>query len=149
VLLPAFDAGLVNNKLTSIAGVRPITNITITQAEEYARARGNGWHIMNMAAESANQMLQIVEYGHMNGQQAIEQGITWAPNGSNIFFITGSTSSLGNTTGHAESTNVDINNTRTAMTEEGYRAISYRGMENPWGNIWSMIGGTNINGNGI
>lgn len=149
VLLPAFDAGLVNNKLTSIAGVRPITNITITQAEEYARARGNGWHIMNMAAESANQMLQIVEYGHMNGQQAIEQGITWAPNGSNIFFITGSTSSLGNATGHAESTNVDMNNTTTTMTEEGYRAISYRGMENPWGNIWSMIGGTNIHGNGV
>jgi len=28
--------------------------MTIAQAESYARARGNGWHIMNMAAESAN-----------------------------------------------------------------------------------------------
>jgi hypothetical protein len=35
------------------------------------------------------------------------------------------------------------------MTEEGYRAISYRGMENPWGNFWSMIGGINVSGNSL
>jgi len=28
VLLPAFDAGLADNKLTSIAGVKPINNVT-------------------------------------------------------------------------------------------------------------------------
>jgi len=67
VLLPAFDAGLVNSKLTSIAGVKPVTNITMAAAEDYANARGQGWHIMNMAAESANQMLEIVEFGMLNG----------------------------------------------------------------------------------
>ena len=149
ILLPAFDAGLVNSKLTSIAGVKPITNITIAAAEDYANARGQGWHIMNMAAESANQMLEMVEFGMLNGQAAIEQGITWAPNGNSIFFITGSTSSLGNGTGHAISTNVEVNGSVTVMDQEGYRAISYRGMENPWGNLWSMIGGVNINGNGV
>lgn len=150
ILLPAFDAGLVNDKLTSIAGVKPITNITIEQAETYAVARGTGWHIMNMAAESANQMLEMIEFGHMNGQNAIELGISYAPNGSNnnCFFITGSTSSLGNQTGHAESTQVDINGSISTMTANGYRAISYRGMENPWGNLWSMIGGITIVGDG-
>lgn len=150
VLLPAFDGGLVNSKLTSIAGVKPVNNITIEAAETYARARGQGWHIMNMAAESANQMLQIVEYGSMNGQSAIEQGITYMPSGSNGQggFITGSTGALGNTTGHATSTTFDLNGTTSTMNEDGYRAISYRGMENPWGNLWSMIGGINIIGNG-
>lgn len=149
VLLPAFDAGLVNDKLVSIAGVKPINNITVEQAEAYANARGTGWHIMTMAAESANQMLEIVEFGHMNGQQAIESGITYAPSGSgDIYFITGSTSSLGNGTGHATSTEVEVGGTRSTMTEEGYRAISYRGMENPWGNFWSMIGGVRVSGNG-
>ena len=151
ILLPAFDAGLVNDKLTSIAGVTPAVNLTIADAEAYARARGDGWHIMNMAAESANQMLEIVEFGMMNGQTAIEQGITNAPAGSNgnCLFITGSTSSLGNSTGHAESTQVNIGGNISTMTTDGYRAISYRGMENPWGNLWSMIGGLNITGNGF
>lgn len=150
VLLPAFDAGLVNDKLTSIAGVKPINNITIMQAEAYANARGTGWHIMNMAAESANQMLEMVEFGHMNGQSAIEDGITYMPDGTNgqCYFITGSTSSLGNGTGHAASTQIDVNGTISTMTDNGKRAISYRGMENPWGNFWSMIGGFNVIGNG-
>jgi len=67
VLLPAYDASLIDNKLASIAGVEPVRYHTIEEMETYARARGTGWHIMNMAAESANQMLQIVEYGSMNG----------------------------------------------------------------------------------
>lgn len=150
VLLPAYDAGLVNDKLTSIAGVLPVNNITIVQAEAYANARGTGWHIMNMAAESANQMLEIVEFGTMNGQTAIEEGITYIPEGSDgrCLFITGSTASLGNGTGHASTTVMDVNGTRSNMTDEGKRAICYRGMENPWGNLWSMIGGLNVIGDG-
>ena len=150
VLLPAYDAGLVNSKLTSIAGVKPINNITRDVAETYARARGTGWHIMNMAAESANQMLQMVEYGTMNGQNAIEEGITYIPNGSDgqCMFITGSTASLGNGTGHAAETTMDVNGTRSTVNTNGQRAIIYRGMENPWGNLWSMIGGVKIVGNG-
>lgn len=150
VLLPAFDAGLVSDKLTSIAGVNPVNNLTIAQAEAYANARGTGWHIMNMAAESANQMLEIVEFGTMNGQSAIENGITYVPDGTNgqCYFITGSTSSLGNGTGHATSTQINAGGNISTMTENGKRAISYRGMENPWGNFWSMIGGFNVSGNG-
>ena len=148
VLLPAFDAGLVDNKLTSIAGVKPVNNITRAAAESAANARGTGWHIMNMAAESANQMLEIVEFGTMNGQQAIEDGITYIPEGSNgqCMFITGSTASLGNGTGHAASTTMDVNGTRSTVSDAGKRAISYRGMENPWGNLWSMIGGVKVSG---
>ena len=151
VLLPAFDAGLVNSKLTSISGVNPVNNITVAQAETYAKARGNGWHIMNMAAESANQMLEMVEFGTMNGQSAIEQGITYIPNnaGNNTcYFITGSTSALGNGTGHATETQVDIGGNISTFNTDTMRAISYRGMENPWGNFWSMIGGINVIGNG-
>ena len=136
VLLPAYDASLINN-------------VNIDAAEDYANARGQGWHIMNMAAESANQMLEMIEFGTLNGQEAIEYGIINIPSGSNgnCLFITGSTSSLGNGTGHAESTSVNINGNISTLSENGYRAIAYRGMENPWGNLWSMIGGINIHGN--
>jgi len=149
VLLPAYDAGLVEDKLVSIAGVKPINNITRDQAEAYASARGTGWHIMTLAADSANQMLQMVEFGTMNGQAAIEEGITYTPSGHNGvgLFITGSTASLGNGTGHATTTVMDVNGVQSNQTEDGKRAITYRGMENPWGNLWSMLGGVNISGN--
>ena len=149
VLLPAYDGALINSKLASVAGATPLTNITISAAEGYAQARGEGWHIVNIAAEATNQMLEIVEFGMMNGQTALEQGIVDNPaNNSTCYFITGSTANLGNETGHASSTQVSINGNISTQTEDGKRAISYRGMENPWGNLWQMIGGVNIYGDG-
>jgi hypothetical protein len=60
-----------NDKLSSIAGAKPISgvnnNFNIVNAEKLARNRGEGWHITNMAAESANQMLELVEFGTLNG----------------------------------------------------------------------------------
>lgn len=151
ILLPAYDGAVVDSKLTSIAGVKPINNVTRDAAEAYANARGEGWHIMNLAAESANQMLEMVEFGTMNGQNSIEQGITYIPEGSNgqCMFITGSTASLGNGTGHAESTTMDVDGVTSTVNVNGQRAICYRGMENPWGNLWSMIGGVNISGDSL
>ena len=150
VLLSAYEGTLNNNILSSIVGAQPMSNVTIANAELYARARGDGWHIMNMAAVSANQMLEIVEFGQMNGQQALEAGISELAytSNKNSSAITGSTSTLGNTTGHAETTISNNNGTQITNTTEGKRAISYRGMENPWGNMWNMIGGINIKGDG-
>ena len=146
VLLSAYEAALEDNELTSIAGVQPTSNMGVLNAETYAKNRGTGWHITNLAAESANQMLQIVEYGTMNIPAEIETGIIniTTDTSSNHASITGSTASLGNTTGVAAST---INN-GTSYNIAGKRAISYRGIENPWGNIWHMIGGLLIQGEG-
>ena len=149
VLLPAYDGSLINDKLASVAGVTPLNNITIEQAEAYATARGTGWHIMNLAAESTNQMLEIVEFGMMNGQAALEAGITSAMgNGSAVLFTTGSTATLGNGTGHATSSEAKINGVTSTYSDVGKRAICYRGLENPWGHLWQMIGGVNIKGTG-
>ena len=149
ILLPAYDGSLINDKLSSIAGATPLNNITIEQAEAYATARGTGWHIMNLAAESANQMLEIVEFGMMNGQTALEAGITSAMgNGQPVLYITGSTAALGNGTGHAASSQALINGVSSTQTDVGKRAICYRGLENPWGHLWQMIGGVNIKGTG-
>ena len=57
-----------NDKLSSIANVKPIAGnnssyFTTTSAEKLANNRGEGWHITNLAAESVNQMLLMVEYG--------------------------------------------------------------------------------------
>lgn len=149
VLLPAYDGSIINNKLTSVADQKPASNITVVQAEQYAQNRGSGWHMTNMAAESANQMLEIVEFGSMNGQAALENGIVSIStvSGYNNASQTGSTASLGNNSGYATSTVNITNGVSNTYNTNGKRAISYRGWENPWGNIWRMIGGLNIYGN--
>ena len=150
ILLPAYEGAVVEDKLCSVAGVQPTTSITIDAAEDYANARGNGWHIMNMKAISANQMLEMVEFGTLNGQTALEAGISnlQFSSNTNCSAITGSTATLGNTTGAAESTISNNKGTEIVNTTAGTRAISYRGMENPWGNVWQMVGGINILGDG-
>lgn len=172
VFLPAFDGSLYDisaqtyltrdnvtidfeaDRLSSVGGVKPISgitnNFTVANAERIANNRGAGWHITNMAAESACQMLEAVEFGSLNGQASLEEGICQIPNNSsaNCASLTGSTSAIGNGTGHADETINETNGTMTTYNTAGRRAICYRGMENPWGNIWHYVGGTNLYGNG-
>lgn len=172
VLLPAYEGSIydnsasnydttstltidfANDKLSSIANAKPISGdkneLTVAMAERLATNRGEGWHITNMAAESVNQMLLMVEFGQLNGQNALEQGIVSIPSadGKNCASLTGSTSELGNQTGAAYKTRNETNGGYTDYTTAGKRAITYRGMENPWGNIWHFIGGVNIYGQG-
>ena len=169
VLLPAYDGGVYitsqnrNSKedavinfntdmLTSVPSVKPIgglnNNFTIENAEKLASNRGAGWHITNMAAESALQMLELVEFGSLNGQESLGKGICniTANNSYNCASYTGSTSNLGNTSGRATATINEINGIETSYTDEDKTAINYRGTENPWGNFWHFVGGANIYG---
>ena len=115
-----------------------------------AQNRGTGWHGDLIKAESANQLLMIVEMGMMNLQTAIGQGVVSITDNSayNCSSLTGSTASLGNSTGSATSTINEIGGTQTTETAAGKVSITYRGMENPWGNIWKFVYGINFYGNG-
>ena len=172
VLLPAYEGSvydvskneylLTNNsgvsftedKLSSIAGAKPLNGLNNTmnpeRMKQLAVNRGEGWHLTTFEAESALQMLEIVEFGTMNGQTALEKGIVNISRTSNAdcSAITGSTASLGNTSGAAASTIIDSDGTRTTYTTVGSRAISYRGMENPWGNVWRLVGNLTTRGGG-
>ena len=172
VLLPAYEgsvydvsesAYLLNNestvdiaqdKLSSIAGAKPFNgthmSLTVNMVKALAANRGIGWQLTNAESESALQMLETVEFGSMNGQAVLEKGLTEInrSNSTDCSAITGSTSSLGNATGAAESTVIDRDGTRTTSSVAGSRAISYRGMENPWGEMWRLIGNGEIQGNG-
>lgn len=172
ILLPAYESCLfhtqtrrlvtddndtidvVNDRLHSYGGVKPLSglnkDLTIENAETLARNRGDGWHILNMAALSVTQMLAMIEFGTMNGQSALEAGITELTDvtSANCASQTGSTAYLGNATGAATSTLNIINGNEVNYSLAGQRAITYRGVENPWGNIWQFIGGINIYGNG-
>ena len=143
-----------SDKLASISGAKPITsenkNITLENAEKLATNRGSGWHLSTLLTESANQFLQLVEYGTANSQEAVEAGIVDIQDtaNKNCASITGSTSTIGNYTGAAAQTMNEKNGVYNTYTVAGRRAISYRGIENPWGNTWKYLSGAAIKGSG-
>lgn len=138
----------------SISGVKPASglsnNLTRPNIETLAQNRGANWHGDLIKAESANQLLMMIELGTMNTQTAIENGVVSITDNSsyNCSSLTGSTSELGNTTGAASVTINEINGTETEYSTAGKRSVSYRGVENPWGNIWKHVYGVNIHGDG-
>lgn len=136
--------------LSSISGVKPASgkaqSLTRANSEKLASNRGAGWHIDTIKSVSANQLLMIIEYGAMNMQAEIGQGIVSITDNAseNCSSLTGSTFSLGSKTGQATETVNEIAGVKNTYSTNGKVAISYRGVENPWGNIWKHINGINI-----
>lgn len=136
-----FTSG-TGDKLCSIAGAKPASGktqqLTRPNIEQLAKNRGAGWHGDIIKTESLNQLLMMIELGTLNTQTAIGQGVVSVsdtPNTENNSLVTGGTSELGNATGQATGT-------------AGQTPVSYRGIENPWGNIWKFVYGVNIHGDG-
>lgn len=136
-----FTSG-TGDKLCSIAGAKPASGktqrLTRPNIEQLAKNRGAGWHSDIIKVESLNQLLMMIELGTLNTQTAIGQGavsVGDTPNTENNSLTTGGTSELGNATGQVTGT-------------AGQTPVSYRGIENPWGNIWKLVYGVNIHGDG-
>ena len=141
------------DKLSSIAGAKPVSginnNFTFINAEELAQNRGAGWHISTLMSESINQILMLVESGTLNGQEFIEEGIGQIPDiaGVNCSSLTGSTATLNVEIGAAAETINERSGTTYTYDTPGKRAIYYRGVENPWGNMYKLVGNVLIKGN--
>lgn len=151
------DSQVMNSsedKFSSIANVKPASgrtqNLTRPNLETICKNRGNGWHSLDIRIASMEQLLMAIELGTMNTQTGAESnGIVSITNSSyNCASITGSTASLGNTSGQAAATISDIGGTQTVETTNGKTAYSFRGDENLWGNIWKFVLGVNIWGDG-
>lgn len=146
------------DKFSSIAGARPASgssqNLTRPNIEAMAQNRGTNWHGDLIKQVSAEQMLMIIEIGMMNLQTAIAQGVislpwtTGSDTTSSYAAATGSTASLGNSTGRAEKTTTYEGGVAKEYTVDGKTSVCWRGKENFWGNIWKFVYGINIWGNG-
>ncbi len=125
------------DKLSSIAGAKPcsgkIQQLTRANARKLAHNRGEGWEQATIQAVAATQMLFVIEYAAFNSQTSVGSGNT-AKNGNadeeNVI-RTGATAALGNTSG-------------TALLNNEHNAVSYRGEENFWGNIYKWLDGINV-----
>lgn len=140
---------------TSVASRKPFSglyhNLTRVNAEKLASNRGAGWHIETIKALSAIQMLAMIEIGALNAQAAIGYGVCQIPTVStyNCSSLIGSTNNLGNLSGNAASTkNTSGGNAAVTYTDEKKVSVSYRGIENLWGNIKTMVEGITMKDDG-
>lgn len=115
----AFEGSVSGGVLRSVAGVLPTVNLALGQARAAAQARGAGWKVNPFGYLTAVQMLMLVEYATFDLAGAIGQGII----NDTAAHVTGETTTLGNTTGTVG------------------QSISYRGIENMWGNVQEWIEG--------
>lgn len=137
ILDDAQVADFAADMLCSIANAKPMSgltqNLTRANTRKLAQKRGTGWEQDYIASVSATQLLMLIEYATFNMQSAIGNGaVSKTDDGTtNMAENTGATISLGNASGVVTNAN-------------GIQIVSYRGEENPWGNIWKWIDGLNI-----
>ena len=141
------------DKLCSIANAKPISGSSQTldrpNIEKLSTNRGAGWHVETVQMRSLIQLLMLIEYAG-NIQTLLGRGIVDISDNSsyNCSSLNGSTSSLGNASGAAASTINTKGTIQTTETANGKVAVSYRGIENPYGNIWKWVEGITMYGNG-
>lgn len=134
----AQDVDWTNDVLASIANAKPTSGLTQSGATRngfrtIAAKRGSGWSQETVQAATATELLFLIEYASFDMQSKIGAGVTNKTDdgATSMTEITGATTTLGNKTGSVVNTN-------------GWTVVSYRGEENPFGNIWKWIDGINV-----
>ena len=129
--------------LRSIPYVQPTTNKTIAEFRAAAKAggRAEGFRLQNMYLRQAVALLFFTEFGNLNSQAVLSQGITNLNSGTaNHSQNTGKTLSLNNDSGQI--IQATLENGATFQTgETATYPFSYRGIENLWGNISEFVDG--------
>ena len=137
----AYEGSVVGGKLSSISGVGPTTSQTRTVFRNQAAARGLGWRQVEWYLHHAVQVLALVEYGTFKLQDAIGAGRVNLSGGAwsvgSYIGVTGKSNYLGNLTGHQS-----IGGAVTGAGQGDF--VSYRGIENIWGNVWEFRDGLTV-----
>jgi len=136
---------LANDKLASVSGVYPLVGIIRAEARTLAANNGTGWHQLDFALWSAIQMLYLVEYGNFNSQAELGAGNT---NGSYLASSSNQNDSPHTIAGVSNTTfaNASTDGTQpSAGAKPGTAYMSYRGIENWFGNCWTWADGINVN----
>ena len=129
--------------LRSIPFVQPTTDKTIAEFRAAAKAggRAEGFQLQNMYLRQAVALLFFTEFGNLNSQSVLSQGITNLESGTaNHSQNTGKTLSLNNDSGQIIQTTLENDATFQTGETETY-PFSYRGLENLWGNVWEFVDG--------
>jgi len=129
---------LANDKLGSVSGFCPMVDETRAENRSICANVGTGWRQQDFDLTSAIQLLYITEYADWNSQSMIGMGRTELSGGTwtkdSYIGVTGKSNSDGNGT-----------NSVGGNTNDAY--MTYRGIENFFGNVYKWVDGININDN--
>lgn len=143
---------------------KPVTEVSLANFRTYARNRGNGnrWNCMTYDLRKSMYWLFVIEYANLNSQAAVAakdavtgymqgglgSGVTTANgtewntfNGYRPFIPCGASNSLGNGSGEVSYV---ATNFAGAGVNRTFTVNRYRGIENPFGDIWEWTDGVLI-----
>jgi hypothetical protein len=157
----AFEGYFLTDKMLSIANVVPSTNTAtsyegktpitaygayagtnagdIRNCRHWAQQRGTRWEQWDFLTHNAICYLAFVEYGTFDLKTAIGKGVLSKASGDN-----NNAEKTGQTAGYDGGT--DLGNASGQIATNGLKSMSYRGIENLYGNIWKWCDGLNIEG---
>lgn len=126
------------DKLCSYSGEFPKTNETRAGFRGMAAERGTGWRQIDYDLMSAVQLLYLTEYADFYSQSTIGMGRTQ---------LSGGSWAANSYIGQCGKSNGDGNGTNSVAGNANNAYMTYRGIENFFGNVWSLVDGININNN--
>ena len=129
--------------LASISGKAPINQVTIIDFRTLALNRGSGWRQTDYDLMSAIQLLYLIEYASFYSQSMIGKGSTdWISASWNLY-------NNANPINNTGLSNSNGNNTENLSNGNGVVGsyMTYRGIENFYGHMWTYIDGINVNNN--
>ena len=142
---------------------KPVTNVNRTNFRTYARNRGTGWNQYGYNDHKWLYWLFVLSYATLNSQKAVNatldsngfrqgglgNGVSTANNTEwntfcsyNPFIPCGASDSLGNGSGEVNYTVTDFGGAGINRT---FTVPRFLGHENPFGHIWMILDGININ----
>ena len=126
-----YEGYLVNKSggqaLCSYSNTPAKTGLTRAEFRNYAKKFASNAQLYDFAAWCAYDLLYLVEYADWDSQKKIGPGIV----NDTAAHKTGETDAMVYHTGRANSGDNS--------------AVQYRGIENPWGNVWEWVDGINFN----
>jgi len=126
--------------LCSISDTDGYPKVNETRAEFRAMAanRGTGWRQLDYDLASAVQLLYLIEYADWYSQSMIGAGRTELSGGSWV---------ADSYIGKCGKSNSDGNETNSVGGNTNDAYMTYRGIENFFGNVWKWVDGINVNAN--
>jgi len=135
VLVGKYEASGSSSQAFSKSGQTCLVSITLPNMRKACAANGEGYQQYDFLIDAIIKELFMIEFATTNSQ-SIMQGWT---NGSNTAaLITGHTDNVKTASG---SWNTNHTEDCATCNSDGLHACKYRGIENPWGNVWKWCDG--------
>ena len=135
----AYEGYVSGGNLNSVAGYAPTATQTLATFRGQAQHIGTGWQLMTIQMQSALQLLFILEYA------TLYSGGLGAGIGSGSLQNTGLTAGVGS--GVSPFVAANYGNASYGTAARSTDPVTFRGIENLWGNERMWLEGINLKGN--